>query len=392
MPTDTLDSVTHLGQQNNGHIISEKPVDSSPQSFSPSINPTSNSTTPSLTTSNSQPLKDVHANLVNQAFSHLNVLGSKGRDLDKAMAIVSRLAGEVSGFEAEPSQPMVQAPKEGQDLRGSTGTYSIEPRWSPERSPDSSQDRVTAALINKRGYRAGARDIACPGFFKQGIHFVPRPTEHDFYRTVVISGLPLSITMEALLGKVRGGMVIDAKLLNTANLTGSNTALVTFLHEYSALALEHHAKKYPVIFSNFLARVAVIPTPTFPIPIDLQTGIEEGRTRCLEIHGLPPNISLPALRQELTTSPVMKSTSLEYMRLRADGVLELRFSSIRAAEHSSAVLRKTLPYRGCTIQCVPDPCAQPLDTLLEQPSYVSRSVEEESPEVSSNTKNLAANE
>ena len=392
MSSNEQDSVTHMGQQNNGHLVSEQSLDSSPPSLSSSSNATSISTSPSLTTSNSQPLKDVHASLVNKAFSQLKVLNSEGGDLDEAMVIVSRLAGQVSGFEAEPSEPTAQAPKEGQDLRGSTGKYFIEPRWSPERSLDSSQDRATAALINSGSTGAGARDIACPGFFKHGIHFVPRPTEHDFYRTVVISGLPLSIRMEALLQKVRGGMLIDAKLLNTADLTGSKTALITFLHEYSALAFEDHAKKYPIIFSNIYAQVAVIPTPTWPIPIDLQTSIEEGHTRCLEIHRLPPNISLPTLRQELTISPVMKSSSLEYMRLRADGVLELHFSSIRAAEYSSAFFRKTLRYHGCTIQCVPDPCAQPLETLLEQPSYGSASVKEESPEVSSNTRNLAANE
>ena len=391
MSPDPRDSVTHLGQPTNGHIISKKPYDSSPGNSSPSSsNPTSISTSPSLTTRDSPPLKEHHASLVNEAFSQLKVLDSEGGNLDKAMAIVSRLAGKVSGFEAQPSQPKAQAPNEGQDLRSSTENFVIEPRWSPERSLDSNQDRATAVLINRRNTWAGARDVPCPGFFKHGIRYVPRPIEQDFYRTVVISRLPLSVTMEALLEKVRGGMLIDAKLLNTANLTGSNTALVTFLHEHSALSFEDHAKNYPIVFTNVFAQVAVIPTPTSPIPNDLRTSIEEGRTRCLEIHRLPPNISLQNLRQELTDSPVMKSTSLEYMRLRADGVLELRFSSITAAEYSSTFFRKTLRYRGCTIQCVPDPCAQPLETLLEQPSYVSRSVEEESPEVSSNTKARAA--
>ena len=380
--------MTHT--QNNSHIISEKPFALSQGTSSTLSNPTSISTSPSPTTSDSPPLKDVHANPVNEAFSQLKGLDSKGGDLDKAMTIVSRLADKVSSFEAEPSQPIAQAHKESQDLRSSTENYFIEPRWSPERSLDSSQDRATAVLINKRSTRSGARNVPCPDFFKHGIHFVPRSTEQDFYRTVVISGLPFYITMEALLEKVRGGMLIDAKLLNTADITGSNAALITFLHEHSALAFEDHAQKNPIVFSNVFAQVAVIPTPTWPIPINLRTSIKEGRTRCLAIHGFPPNISLPTLRQELTNSPVMKSTSLEYMRLRADRVLELRFSSIRAAEHSSALFRKTLRYRGCTIQHLPDPCAQPLETLLEHPTYVSASVEEGTPDVSSNTKPRAA--
>ena len=269
--------MTHIGQQHNGHIRSEKPFDSFTGNFSPSSNPTSSSTSPSLNTSDSPPL-NVYANLVNEAFSQLKVLDTEGGDLDKAMAIVSRLAGKVS----EPSQPMTQAPIEGQDLRSSMGSYFIEPRWSPERSLNSSQDRATAVLINRRSTRAKTRDVPSPAFFKHCIRFVPRPTEQDFYRTVVISGLPLSITMEAVLERVRGGIVIDAKLLNTADITDSNTALVSFLHEYSALAFEDYAQRYPIVSSNVLAQVAVIPPPTWPIPINLRKSIEEGRTRYLQ--------------------------------------------------------------------------------------------------------------
>lgn len=192
--------------------------------------------------------------------------------------------------------------------------------------------------------------------------------------------------MKALLEKVRGGTVVDAKLLDTAKIIGSNTALVTFLYELSAMAYEDYARLHPITFSNAPARIAVVSSPTWPMPFSLRTAIEKlGHTRCFEVHNFPPNISLPAVRQELTFSPVMKSNSLECMTLGADGVLELRFSSIRAAAQSFALFRKTFRYRDCTVKCIPDPCAQPLETLLKQPTNISTPMEEDTSDPSCNS-------
>ena len=222
--------------------------------------------------------------------------------------------------------------------------------------------------------------MSYPGFFKYGIHYVPKVNEVDLYRTIIISGLPLSVTMEAVLDKVRGGIVIDAKLLDTIKITGSNTALVTFLYGRSALAYEDHVKQHPIAFGNAFAQVAVVPTPTWPLPVSLRSAIEElGHTRCFEVRNFPRSIFLSAVRQELRSSPVMKSDSLESMKLVGDGVLEMRFSSIRAAAYSSVLFRKTLRYRGCTVKTIPDPCAQSLETLLE-PTATCNAFEKDSAE------------
>lgn len=395
MPRDSSDFVRPLGLQSSIHILSEKFVESSPENASSPSSPNSTPTSCNSSSSEIPPLNDRHAKLFNEAFSQLKTLDLEGGHLEKSMGIVATLAGKVSSFgvrnQAEPSRLTVQAPTECQDLHASVGSSTIEPRWSPETIFDSTQDRETAVLINKRSAQAGARDVPFQDFFKHGIRYVPRLYEQDVYRTVAIAGLPLSITMKALLEKVRGGMLVDAKLLDTAKITGSNTALVTFLHERSAMAFEDHAKRHPITVSKIVTRVAVVPTPTWPIPINLRTGIEEyGRTRCFEVHNIPRNISLPTLRQELTASPVMKSDSLECMRLGADRVLGLRFSSIIAAGQSSVLFSKTLRYRGCTVQCIPDPCAQPLETLLGQRTDISEVVEEDTPEPSFDSEAKAA--
>ena len=147
------------------------------------------------------------------------------------------------------------------------------------------------------------------------------------------------------------------------------------------MAYEEHARQHPITFSDAVAQISVVPTPTWPMPFTLRTGIEKsGHTRCFEVHNFPRNISLTAVRQELTSSPVMKSNSLECARLGTDGVLGLRFSSISAAVRSSAMFSKAMRYRGCTVKYIPDPCAQPLETLLDQRTETFEAVKEDASE------------
>ena len=365
------DSITTPPHQNNIRGLSEPSDDSSRESSSPRSGPSSTATSFSSTNIELSPPDTVHSKPHIKDLSQLKALSSDGGNLDISMAKVSTLTDKLPSFgthtQAGPSGQTIQVPTEFKDSQVSIRDKTVEPRWSPEKIFDSAQDHEHAVWINKRSTQAGAREIYYPDFFKYGIRYIPKDNEQNIYRTVAISGLSPSVTMKTLLEKVRGGMLVDAKLLDTAKITGSNTALVTFLYERSALEYEDHAKEHPIAFSNALARIAVVPTPTWPMPFNLRSGIEEfGHTRCFEVHNVPRDISLPAVRQELTSSPVMKSDSLECMRLGVDGVLELRFSSIRAAAYSSALFSKTFRYQGCTVKCVPDPCAQPLETLLNK--------------------------
>lgn len=382
------DSITTPPHQDNIRGLSEPSDDSSPESSSPRSGAISTATSFSSTSIELSPPDDVHSRAHIKDLSHLNALASDGSNLDMSTAIVSKLTDKLPSLgtytQAEPSGPTLQASTEAQGSQTSTRGNTIEPRWSPDKIFQSAQDRENAVWINKRSAQAGARDIYYPDFFRYGIRYVPKDYEQNIYRTVAISGLSPSVTMETLLEKVRGGMLVDAKLLDTAKITGSNTALVTFLYERSALEYEDHAQQHPIAFGNALARIAVVPTPTWPMPFYLRSGIEElGHTRCFEMHNVPRDISLPAVRQVSTSSPIMKSDSLECMRLGDDGVLELRFSSIRAAAYSSALFSKTFRYQGCTIKYVPDPCAEPLETLLDR--RTSETVEEETSESSYNS-------
>ncbi|KAK4690350.1 hypothetical protein P7C71_g6422, partial [Lecanoromycetidae sp. Uapishka_2] len=241
-------------------------------------------------------------------------------------------------------------------------TLAPEPRWEDTKLFDSKAERDYAININRRS--AGVREVAYPDFFRHGIRYVPRSTDRYLYRTVTISNLPADVTMTMLLHKIRGGMIVDAQLLNTGSITGSLSALVTFLHEHSAMAYEEHVKNHPIEFLGTVPHISLVPTPTWPIPVNLWSGIfDHGRTRCFEVHGYPRYVPPAVLKSELLSSPVMKSTSLEAMKMGADGVLRLYFSSIRAASQSSYLFTRSVRYRGCEVKFLPDPCAQPLETI-----------------------------
>lgn len=172
--------------------------------------------------------------------------------------------------------------------------------------------------------------------------------------------------MKGLLDRVRGGMVVDVRLLDTATMTGGKTALVTFLHEHAAMAYEEFAQDHPLDFDGAVAQVTVINTPTWPIPMNLRKNIQgSNHTRCLEVQNFPRNVLPSALKQELAVSPVLKYTGLESMSMSGDGILGLRFSSVKFAAQASAMFGFKSRYRKCSVRFAPDPCAQPLETLLE---------------------------
>ena len=220
---------TNSGEdQNIVHKLSEKPNDSSTESSFSSSGLSSTATSFTSTSSGTPVLDNVHSRLLDEGFSQLKALNSEGDNLERSMAIVSTLADKISSLgtrvQGDPSEPSSAAPTEAQDAQALDGGNTIEPRWSSEKIFDTAQDRENAIRINGLSSQTGRTDIFYPDFFKHGIHYVPRCNEQDIYRTVAISGLLPSVTMKSLLEKVRGGIVVDAKLLDTAKSTGSQTA------------------------------------------------------------------------------------------------------------------------------------------------------------------------
>lgn len=226
-------------------------------------------------------------------------------------------------------------------------------------------ERDNAISINRR--EAGAKDLAFPDLFRYGIRYDPHPTEQDVYRTVVIGDLPVAITLEALLQKVRGGSVISAKLCDTLSITGSYTALVTFIRESAASGYEDFAALHPVHFGGQVAKVSMLSTPTWPLTMRLRTAIfDHHHTRCLEVPNFPRHISPLSLRRDLRVCSSTEYDMIEHLAMRDDNVLELRFCSINAAGKAFGILTSYRTYSQCQVKFSSDPCDLPLKTMLDQ--------------------------
>lgn len=237
--------------------------------------------------------------------------------------------------------------------------------WGPDKLFASAQEREVAISIHKNGI--GPTEFTFPDVFKYGICYSPGPSVRDVYRTVSISGLASTVTMTALLEKVRGGVVVSAKLLDTTTITGSNTALITFLHEQAAMLFEDHAIQQSLTFAEHRVKVKLLSKPTWPTPIPLRKAIyDHGHTRCLTIRNFPRNISPEALRRDLRVCCVMVTDRIESMNMGTDGVLELRFESIWTAGKAYGILTSWRVYRQCKVEFSPDPCAQPLEIVDKQ--------------------------
>lgn len=242
---------------------------------------------------------------------------------------------------------------------------AVEPRWSISKTFHSIQEREDAALLNRS--HGGPSELRCPDLFKHGIRFNPPDNERDVYRTVIVSNLSPHIKLGNLLDHVRGGQVIDVKLLDTVKITGMKSALIVFLHEYAAMAFEDYTKNYPVIIDGVAAQVRVVSTPTWPLRIPLRKAIfDHHHTRCLKVFHFPEQISAQRFRADLNTCLKMDFDRITYGHKQKDGVLELHFSSVDWAGHAFGMLSSYKAYRGCTPLFAPDPCAQPLETLEDR--------------------------
>jgi hypothetical protein len=196
------------------------------------------------------------------------------------------------------------------------------------------------------------------------VQYKPGLTAQDLYRKVVISGLKPSCSLSWVLEQVHGGLVVEAVLVNTINITGTKSAVILFLEEDSAI-------KYVEYVNNSLCEIdgnkitaSLISTPSWPLSLALKRAIrEKHHTRCLEIQDFPRDVSSSALRGDLEIDSAIKLDAIEHMAMASNGIATLRFCSVRAAQKASDCLSSHLKYRGCRLKYAADPCTLPLSQV-----------------------------
>ena len=197
-----------------------------------------------------------------------------------------------------------------------------------------------------------------------GLCFNPRNDEQGAYRTVIVSKLPKKCTMTDLLSDIRGGMILDAKMHNTFAITKYKSAMLTFVEGHSAMDLEEHAKQHPLSFAGQSVEVSLVEVPTRPMHSQLERDVRmKHHTRCLHVHNYPRYIAPQHLRRDLRPDVATTIDFVESMAMNADGVLELHFLSVEAAQEAFALLSASKgKYQKCLVNYADDPCAQPWES------------------------------
>lgn len=268
----------------------------------------------------------------------------------------------------------VTAPSSHAPQQASDTAALFVPKWPAKSIIVFAGERDGAIFIHKQV--AGDQEHQFPDLFRYGIRFRPEPNETDIYRTVLVDNIPPNTRLFTLLQRVKGGPVLDAKFLDTISIKGSLSAMITFVHEHGAKAFVNGASRRPLVFDEIRARVILLPTPTYPMPKNLHMAItNHGHTRCLEIQNFPRGIKPAELERDLRIYQTMTAHRIESKRMRADGVLELRFTSIYYAGRAYGILNAWSRYRRCIISFASDPCAQPWEEVPEQPAVVRNRAE-----------------
>ncbi|KAM0314689.1 hypothetical protein ACHAO8_004525 [Botrytis cinerea] len=222
------------------------------------------------------------------------------------------------------------------------------------------------------------KNRSIPDYFRYGILYVPGYEDHDILRSVHIGGIPEDMDLRDVLARVRGGRIYSAVLLNTMKLTGSKSALVTFINQEDAKAYVEYANAHPITLratdsdakNVAKAIVTLIHTPTYPFsPGKLKTIFEFNRTRVLTVPNFPPNISLRTLVYDLKNRNEFRANSLLEWYIDDEGTLRMEFSSMDEARSAFGLLTKSSGYREFVLflQFEKDNCEGDLQELEREP-------------------------
>lgn len=207
---------------------------------------------------------------------------------------------------------------------------------------------------------------------REDLFYTPSTGGSKHQRTVLISAIALSVNEQQLLGQVRGGILVQLQLLNTSTITKSpaKSALIEFYTHDAAVTYSTFRSHHPLFFDGMQASVQLLPTATWPMPKLVRNAIELWQySRSMEVCNLPSGVNMGALRRDLCVTPEMRWAGLEVMASFGDEgnrTLMLRFVAVKFAVSASRLLNTSYKYKGCKIQWLPDPCAQPLETLLRE--------------------------
>ncbi|OJJ74853.1 hypothetical protein ASPBRDRAFT_40073 [Aspergillus brasiliensis CBS 101740] len=185
--------------------------------------------------------------------------------------------------------------------------------------------------------------------FQFGLRYIPAGQDRDVYRAVTIEKLPSDVTLQQILPLIHGN-IYSAHLLDTASITGSSTAFITFATQadtYDFLETSGGS----LVLGATQAKVTLVPTPTYPMAAEIARLVfEEGYTRCVCISGVRDTLQAE-IRRVLSRSP-----HIDYLGRIEDGQVfgevYARFHSIKAAIAAYGLLKSHPSFNGCKFRFV----------------------------------------
>jgi len=210
------------------------------------------------------------------------------------------------------------------------------------------------------------RDPHFPASFRYCVQYAPTPEDNNYHRSVLISNLPADISLQEVLTRVRGGMVLDSTLVNAPN---GKTALITFVSSGAADDYIVYTGIHDIYFSSSdgqskKSQIALIETPSYPISAALTKKLNShNSTRCLRLPCFPNNLPLQILEDDIAQKSAFRTGQLTEMYFTPDKTLHLAFSSVAAAGSAFAILTTRKTYAYLEVHYENDPCSGPVEEL-----------------------------
>lgn len=130
--------------------------------------------------------------------------------------------------------------------------------------------------------------------FQYGLRYIPTLSDLDVYRTIRIEDLPRGVVMSQILPLIVGE-VYCARLADTSNITGYNTAMVTFVTQKDAVKFVTLIINKTIILP--FGKLVPVHTPSYPMPAETERLItDEGYTRTLGIFHIRPSLKAEIMR------------------------------------------------------------------------------------------------
>ncbi|RAL12029.1 uncharacterized protein BO97DRAFT_345610, partial [Aspergillus homomorphus CBS 101889] len=180
--------------------------------------------------------------------------------------------------------------------------------------------------------------------FQFGLRYIPAHCDINVYRAIKVDNLPPNAALSQILPLIPGE-ILAARLLDTRAITGYNTALVTFVHQTDAESFLRTSNG-SLILKSGQAKVAPIPTPSYPINADMERLIyEKGYTRVIRISNLREPLKGEIVR--VLGNAYLLSQIESIQDGPGVGEARMRFCSIKGAAAAYVLLRSQTKFDEC---------------------------------------------